>query len=127
MSFAVAGVTGILAIVTLAPQLAASGASSVARFLRFCALPLYALMTIIAVTPGLLSSTSGKLSALQVEAILFCLVVFLSAQVAWAAAMDTANPAEQAAPVARNESTRPFSPPPGPVPGAVARPPDSPV
>jgi hypothetical protein len=120
VSFAVAGVTGILATVILVPEVAASGALSVAKFLRLGALPLYALITFIAVTPGLLSSTSGKLSALQVEAILFCLVVFLAAQVAWAAAMSTTDPAQQAeqtSPATRNESGRPLSPPPGPVPG----------
>lgn len=85
LSFAIAGVTGIAAIVLLVPALAASGELAVARFLRFGAIPLYALMTFIAVF-GFPSTT---LSALQVEAILFCLVVFLSTQVAWAAAMST--------------------------------------
>jgi hypothetical protein len=89
VSFAVAGVTGVLAILLLVPSLAASGAFVVAGFLRFGALPLYALMTFIAVTPGLLSNATGRLSALQIEAILFCLVIFLGAQVAWAAAMTT--------------------------------------
>ncbi len=89
VSFAIAGVTGILAILLLVPALAASGALPVARFLRFGALPLYALMTFIALAPGLFSDTSAKLSALQVEAILSCLAIFLAAQVAWAAAMSS--------------------------------------
>jgi hypothetical protein len=83
VSFAVAGVTGIAAIVLLVPALAASGEVTVARSLRFGAVPLYALMTLIAV----LFFPSGTLGALQGEGILFCLVVFLSTQVAWAAAM----------------------------------------
>jgi cytochrome bd-type quinol oxidase subunit 2 len=87
ISFAIAGLTGILAILLLVPTLTASGALMVARFLRLGTLPLYAVMTFIAVAPGLLSNTSARLSALQVEAILFCLVIFLGAQVAWAAAM----------------------------------------
>jgi hypothetical protein len=61
----------------------------VAKVLRLAALPLYALMAFVAVTPRLLSGTSGTMSGLQLEAILFCLVVLLSAQVAWAAAMST--------------------------------------
>jgi hypothetical protein len=123
VSFAIAGVTGILAILILVPELAASGALSVAKFLRFGALPLYAVMTFIAVTPGLLSNKSGKIAALQVEGILFCLVVFLSAQVAWAAAMSTVNPAEhpeQAAPV-------PGNPVPGNEPGRLPPPPPVPA
>lgn len=89
VSFAIAGLTGILAILLLVRALTASGEPGVAKVLRFAALPLYALMAFVAVTPGLLSSTSGTMSGLQLEAILFCLVVLLSAQVAWAAAMST--------------------------------------
>jgi uncharacterized membrane protein YphA (DoxX/SURF4 family) len=89
VSFAIAGMTGIMAILLLVPELAASGALAVTRFLRFGAVPLYALMTVIAVAPGLFSSASGKWSGLQAEAILFCLVIFLAVQVAWAAAMST--------------------------------------
>lgn len=89
VSFAIAGVTGILAIVLLVRALTASGEPGVARILRFAALPLYALMTLIAITPGIMSGASATLSGLRVEAILFCLVVLLSAQVAWAAAMST--------------------------------------
>jgi hypothetical protein len=89
VSFAIAGVTGILAILLLVRALTASGDPVVARVLRLAALPMYALMTFVAVTPGLLSGTSGTMSGLRLEAILFCLVVLLSAQVAWAAAMST--------------------------------------
>jgi hypothetical protein len=78
VSFAVAGVTGITAIVLLVPALAASGERTVVRSLRFGAMPLYALMTLIAV----FRLSSATLSALQVEGILFCLVVFLGTQVA---------------------------------------------
>jgi len=85
VSFAVAGVTGVTAIVLLVPALAASGQLAVVRSLRFGAIPLYALMTFIAV----FRLPAATVSALQVEAILFCLVVFLSTQVAWAAAMST--------------------------------------
>lgn len=117
VAFAIAGVTGIAAIVFLVPALTAFGALAAARFLRFGALPLYALMTFIAVTPGLLSNSSGRLSALQVEAILFCLVVFLGAQVAWVAAMSTGPAAE---PLPTRQHPRPPLPgpvPPGRVPG----------
>jgi hypothetical protein len=90
VSFAIAGVTGITAIVLLVPALAASGELTVARSLRFGAIPLYTLMTFIAV----FRLPSDTLSALQVEGILFCLVVFLGTQVAWAAAMSTGRAAK---------------------------------
>jgi hypothetical protein len=89
VSFGIAGATGIAAIVSLVPALAAAGAGTVARFLRFGALPLYALMGLFAVAPGLLSGSSAQPGALNVEGLLFCLVVFLAVQVAWAAAMST--------------------------------------
>lgn len=127
VSFAIAGATGILAIVFLVPALAASSARLMANFLRFGAVPLYAAMTIIAVTPGfLLSNSSGTLGSLQVEGILFCLVVLLSAQVAWAGAMSIKEPAEQAGqadpgtradPGTGHQPGSPVPPPPGPVSG----------
>jgi hypothetical protein len=91
VSFAIAGAIGILAILLLVPAVASYGARGVTRFLRFAALPLYILMTLIAVVPGAISGGH----ALQVEAVLFCLVVFLAGQIAWAAAMFT-DPADAA-------------------------------
>jgi hypothetical protein len=98
VSFGVAGATGIAAIVSLVPALAAAGAGTVARFLRFGALPLYALMGLFAVAPGLLSGSSAQPGALNVEGLLFCLVVFLAVQVAWAAAMSTGPAGDQQPP-----------------------------
>jgi hypothetical protein len=104
VSFAIAAVTGIVAIVFLVPTLHATGALTVERFLRFGALPMYALVTLIAlIAPG-----TSKLSALQVEAILFCLVIALSVQVAWAAAMSEGSADPTAQPATRE--TRPAVP-----------------
>jgi hypothetical protein len=105
ISFTVAGVSGILAILFLVPALAAAREMVVARFLRFGALPMYALMTFIAIVPGILPVTSS-LSALQVEAILFCLVILLGVQMAWAAAMspEPATPAGASEPQTRTEA-----------------------
>jgi hypothetical protein len=86
VSCTVAGASGILAILFLVPALAADGELSVVRFLRFGALPLYVLIVFNAAIPGILPATSS-LSQEQVEAILFCLVIFLGVQMAWAAAM----------------------------------------
>ncbi len=86
-SYTLAGASGALAVLMLAPALAAAGARGVARLLRLCVVPLYLLITVVAVDPRLISGIDPKLTALQVEAIFFCLLVFISAQTAWAAAM----------------------------------------
>jgi cytochrome bd-type quinol oxidase subunit 2 len=87
VSFAIGGVAGFAAIIALRPVLVASGESGVAKILTFGALPLYTVITVIAVLPNLFGSLNMRLDELQVEAILFCLTIFLSAQTAWAAAM----------------------------------------
>ena len=46
-------------------------------------------MTLVATASGLLSGNPARPVALHVEGLLFCLVVFLAVQVAWAAAMST--------------------------------------
>jgi hypothetical protein len=87
VSFALCAATGVAAILTIAPALANAGAREVGRFLWLVALPLNLLITLIALVPQILGSIAGNLSALQVEAILFCLTVFVGSQTAWAAAM----------------------------------------
>jgi hypothetical protein len=52
----------------------------------------------LAAVPWLLSNGSTRVSALQVEAIFFCLVVFLGANVAWAAAMSPSEESAEPAP-----------------------------
>lgn len=86
ISFGVAGVAGVLSIVLISPALVAEGAASVARLLRFVALPLYAVLIAIALSAGAFQS-NARFQPLQVEAVLFCMITFLSAQLAWAAAM----------------------------------------
>jgi hypothetical protein len=87
VSFALAGLCGVLSIALLVPTLASRGELLVPKFLRLGALPLYAAIAVLAVIPGILQPGSSSLSSLQVEALLFCLMVFLGAQIAWAAAM----------------------------------------
>ena len=86
VSFAIAGLSGVLSILLLAPSLGAGGAGLVLKFLRLGAVPLYAVIAVIAVLPGFPPSGT-RLTALQLEALIFCLMVLLSAQIAWAVAM----------------------------------------
>ncbi|MGH3164287.1 MAG: hypothetical protein ACRDN0_00130 [Trebonia sp.] len=87
VSFALAGLCGVASILLLVPELISSGERSVPRFLRFGVLPVYAIIVLIAVIPGILPAGGSTLSALQVEGLFFCIMTFLSAQTAWAAAM----------------------------------------
>ena len=98
ISFAIAGVSGLGAIIALRPVLLANGEGGVAKILSWGALPLYAVITVIAVLPDLFGSLSTRFDALQVEAVLFCLTIFLSAQTAWAAAMAPERTVERLAP-----------------------------
>ena len=87
VSFVLAGLCGAVSIALLVPALISSGERSVPRFLRFGALPLYGVIAVIAVVPGILRPGPSSLGALQVEGLFFCVITFLSAQIAWAAAM----------------------------------------
>ncbi|HCT81876.1 MAG TPA: hypothetical protein DGT23_35915 [Micromonosporaceae bacterium] len=81
-SFAIAGVAGAVGMFLLA---GAMGTSLVAQLIRFAAVPFYLLVALVALVPGITSSLD--LTALQVEAILLSLLVFLGVQAAWAVAM----------------------------------------
>jgi hypothetical protein len=86
IAFALAGLSGVLALASMVPALAAAGSRTATRFLRFGALPIYALIAVIAFIPSPRPGTS-TFSALQAEGVLFCLMAFLGAQIAWAVAM----------------------------------------
>jgi len=94
VSFAIAGLSGVLSILLLAPSLKASGAGLAPRFLRLGAVPLYAIVAVIAAFPGF-PPPGMHLTPLQLEALIFCLMVLLGVQVAWAVAMS--NPPDNGA------------------------------
>ena len=88
LSFTIAGLGGAIGILLLTPSFArATGQESVARLLRWAAVPLYLLVALVAAIPPLARALSGYLTPLQVEAILLCLLVFLGVQAAWVVAM----------------------------------------
>lgn len=98
VAFALAGASGLAAILAIAPQLSASGEGGVALLLHLCAVPLQIVITGIALFPQIIDSLTTQMSALEVEAVLFCLMVFLSAQSAWAAAMQPERMPRESAP-----------------------------
>ncbi len=83
VSFGAAGLLGLVA--TLMIVLGAPGEDA-GRWLRagalFVAAPMYALVTLFAIAPGLASDLLG-LQPLQAEGILLSLLVFLGANLAW--------------------------------------------
>jgi cytochrome bd-type quinol oxidase subunit 2 len=98
IAFALAGASGLAAIIAIAPQLSASGEGGVALLLHWFAVPLQMLITVIALFPQIIESLTTQMSALEVEAVLFCLMLFLSAQSAWAAAMQPERAQRESAP-----------------------------
>lgn len=87
IAFAALGLIGIVAIVGLWPAMRRAGASGVAGLLVLTTVPCYAVIVLLAAWPQIVTRLNVQLSALQVEAIVFCVAIFLSAQTAWAAAM----------------------------------------
>jgi cytochrome bd-type quinol oxidase subunit 2 len=95
VSFAIAGLCGAVSILLLAPSLRAKGAGLALKFLRLGAVPLYAIIAVLSVLPHFPPS-GAQISALQLEALIFCLMVLLGAQIAWVVAMsDAPDPAEE--------------------------------
>lgn len=86
VSFTIAGLSGVLSILLLTPSLKAGGTDLVLKVLRLGAVPLYAIVAVIAVLPSFPPS-GVPITALQLEAVIFCLMAFLSSQIAWAVAM----------------------------------------
>jgi hypothetical protein len=84
LTFATAGIAGMLAVV-LASRGVAEPTGAIATVGRFewLALPLYLVLTIVAISPDLLKGATG-LAPLQVEGAIMTLLVFLGIVFAWA-------------------------------------------
>jgi cytochrome bd-type quinol oxidase subunit 2 len=106
IAFAALGLIGIVAIAGLSPAMRRAGASGVARVLVWTTAPCYAVIVALAAWPQIVSRLNVQLSALQVEALVFCVAIFLSAQTAWAAAM---SPESEAAREEAREELEPVS------------------
>ncbi|WP_018349492.1 hypothetical protein [Longispora albida] len=88
VTFTFAGLAGALGILLLAPALGReSGQFGVARMFQWVAVPVYVLIAAVAGLPAFANAIRGDLTALQVEAILFCVLTFLGVQAAWAVGM----------------------------------------
>jgi hypothetical protein len=86
-AFVLGGAAGVVGIVRLVPILLRTHLRTAARLLVVVGVPIYTLVAIVAMLPDLRSTLDIQLTSLQVEAVLFCLLVLVGAQTAWTAAM----------------------------------------
>jgi hypothetical protein len=84
LTFGLAGVAGMVAVVVASRGVAnPTGAIAAIGRYEWIALPLYAVLTLVAIRPDLVQSTVG-LAPLQVEGAVMTLLVFLGIIFAWA-------------------------------------------
>lgn len=84
LTFGVAGVAGMTAVVVASRGIAnPTGAIAAIGRYEWVALPMYAVLTLVAIRPDLVQSAVG-LAALQVEGVIMTLLVFLGIVFAWA-------------------------------------------
>jgi hypothetical protein len=84
LTFATAGIAGMLAVLLASRGVAEpTGAIEMVGRFEWLALPLYLVLTIVAISPDLLKGATG-LAPLQVEGTIMTLLVFLGIVFAWA-------------------------------------------
>ena len=84
LTFATAGIAGMLAVVLASRGIGdPTGAIAMVGRFEWLALPLYLVLTIVAISPDLLKGPTG-LAPLQVEGAIMTLLVFLGIVFAWA-------------------------------------------
>lgn len=84
LTFGLAGVAGMTAVIVASRGIAnPTGAIAAIGRYEWVALPLYAVLTLVAVRPDLVQSAVG-LAPLQVEGVIMTLLVFLGIVFAWA-------------------------------------------
>jgi cytochrome bd-type quinol oxidase subunit 2 len=86
-SFTLAGLLGVLGIVLLAPRLVEAGSKRVSTLLLLAGVPIYLLVTAVAAFPSLDTAFAKALNGAQLEGVLFSLLILISTQTAWVAAM----------------------------------------
>lgn len=96
-SFTVAGLAGAVGSAMLSAAIGRlPGQRLVSGLIGFAAGPLYAVVALIAAIPPLTEGYGWTLSALQIEGVLLCLLVFLGVQAAWVVSMAPKAAAETA-------------------------------
>jgi hypothetical protein len=84
VSFAVAGALGVVGVALIAQTLRQdTDAPKVVRWLQWVVLPIYVLITALAIAPGIVQAVGLTLTPLQTEAIVLSLLLFFGVQSAW--------------------------------------------
>lgn len=98
IAFAGGGAVGAIAIAMLAQQIWASTEARIAPVLfALLGIPVYALVVVVSFVPTLVTDVGLTLKPIEVEGLLFSMLVFLGVQEAWVVSM---TPAKQTAPAA---------------------------
>jgi hypothetical protein len=84
VSFAVAGAIGVIGVALIAQTLRQDAdAPRIVRWLQWVVLPIYVLITALAIAPGIVQAVGLSLTPLQTEAIVLSLLLFFGVQSAW--------------------------------------------
>jgi hypothetical protein len=84
VSFALAGAIGVVGVALIARTLRQdTDAPVVVRWLQWVVLPIYVLITVIAIAPGLIQAVGLSMTPLQAESIVLSLLLFFGVQTAW--------------------------------------------
>jgi hypothetical protein len=84
LTFATAGILGIIGAVTVLRTLREEyDAPRLARLIEWVAIPVYAVVAIVALVPELVGNLGLGLTPLQVEGFTLAVLIFLGVQVAW--------------------------------------------
>ncbi len=112
-AFVTAGLVGILGVLLVLRAIREDlDAPALARTVQWFVLPVYALITILAIDPSLPGTLGLGLSALQVEAIVVTVLIFFGVEAAWILMVEPRRTDADAVP-------------PGPARSDAARPPDA--
>jgi hypothetical protein len=84
VSFAIAGALGVVGVALITQTLRQEAdAPRIVRWLQWVVLPIYILITALAIAPGIVQALGLGLTPLQTEAIVLSLLLFFGVQSAW--------------------------------------------
>jgi hypothetical protein len=83
-SFAIAGALGVVGVALISQTLRQDAdAPRIVRWLQWVVLPIYVVITALAIAPGIVEAIGLGLTPLQTEAIVLSLLLFFGVQSAW--------------------------------------------
>jgi hypothetical protein len=84
VTFATAGILGMIGAVTVLRTVREEyDAPRAARIIEWVAIPIYGLVTVVALVPELLANLGSSLQPLQIEGLILTILIILGVQLAW--------------------------------------------